>query len=220
MVFGDILGYAATVTTHVYFPLTGVISMVSSVSNQRPIEMGMIGFEGMLGATLALGIKTSPLNGLVLSTGSALRMPATDFLDQLRESNGFQQVLDRYLYVMIEQLALTAACNCFHDVRARLARWLLMMDDRAQSDKLDLTHMFLAEMLGVRRSAITIAAGDLQERKFISYSRGHICILSRSGLEAASCGCYAKANRSYQKMLPTSDNIHKPVVEPAFGELT
>jgi CRP-like cAMP-binding protein len=200
--FGKILCDAGTPAEYAHFPLTGYISLVGTVKGQKPLEVGMIGNEGMLGATLALGIDTPPLRGIVQGAGSALRMTAAQFRRQLEASPDLQRTLDGYLYVRIEQLALTAACNCFHEIIERLARFLLMAHDRAHGDCLHLTHQFLAEMLGVRRSAVTIAAGELQRRQLIRYTRGQITVRSRHGLEAASCACYAAAVKAYDRRLP------------------
>lgn len=164
--------------------------------------MGMIGNEGMLGATLALGIDTFPMRGVVQGSGTAMRVEVSQFRRELQQNPALKQALERYLYVLIEQLAQNASCNSFHEVRPRLARWLLMTHDRVEGDCFKLTHLFLAGMLGVRRSAVTIAAGELQERRLISYSRGQIRVLNRRGLEAASCECYATSVRAYDRRFP------------------
>ena len=212
--FGEVLSDPGKPIRHVHFPLTGYISLVSTVSGHRPIEMGMIGNEGMLGATLTLGISTAPLRAVVQGAGSALRMTVAQFHMQLRQSPDMQRMLDRYLYIFIEQLAQTAACNSFHEVHARLARWLLMTHDRAQSDRFHLTHLYLAGMLGVRRSAVTIAAGELQRQQLIRYTRGQITIRSRRGLEEASCECYAAGIDAYARLLPVTGKINSRTAPP------
>lgn len=204
LIFGDVLCDSTIPIRHVRFPLTGFITLVAAVSGRRPIEMGMIGNEGMLGATLQLGISAAPLQAIVQGAGTALRITAAQFRLQLRDSPALQRTLDRYLYVRIEQLAQTAACHSFHEVQARLARCLLMTHDRAHSDQFQLTHLFLAQMLGVRRSAVTIAAGELQRRQLIRYTRGQITVRSRLGLEEASCECYAAAVDAYDRRLPVT----------------
>jgi CRP-like cAMP-binding protein len=207
LVFGDVLCDPGKPIRHVHFPLTGFISLVTTVSGHRPIEMGMIGNEGMSGATLVLGIGAAPLQAVVQGAGSALRMTAAQFRLQLRQNPDLQRTVDRYLYVLIEQLAQNAACNAFHEVQARLARWLLMTHDRAHSDRFHLTHLFLAGMLGVRRSAVTIAAGELQRQLYIGYTRGQITVYSRRGLEKASCECYAAAVDAYDRRLPVTGKM-------------
>jgi CRP-like cAMP-binding protein len=197
LVFGDILCEPDQPFEYVYFPLTGFISLVALTDDHKPLEMGMIGNEGMLGGTLALGIASARLRGVVQGSGSALRMSAQQLQRELKASPELRAVLGRYVYVLMGQLTQTATCNCFHEVEARLARWLLMTDDRSHSDHFRLTHQFLADMLGVQRSAVTIAAGKLQNRKLIHYARGKISILSRSKLEAASCECYAATISNY-----------------------
>ncbi len=202
--FGEILSKYGTNVTHVYFPLTGFISLVSTVDSRQPIEMGMIGNEGMMGATLALGVNKAPLQAVVQGPGSALMMTAARFRRLIRENSAFHHSIDHYLFVLIEQLAQTAACNCFHDVHARLARWFLMTHDRAHGSDFHLTHQFLADMLGVRRSAVTIAAGKMQDERIIHYTRGLISVLSRRRLEAASCECYAMSVSAYNRLMPAA----------------
>ena len=200
LTFGDILCEPDQSYRRVYFPLTGFISLVEIVSGHQPLEIGMIGNEGMLGATLVLGIGAAPLRGVVQGTGTALRMTVPQFRVGLRDSPGLLRTLNRYLYLGIEQLSQTTACSRFHEVEARLVRWLLMTHDRAHTDHFHLTHQFLADMLGVRRSAVTIAAGVLQKRGLIRYARGEITIVSRRGLEAASCECYGTTVDNYARL--------------------
>ena len=190
LAFGTVLCEPDEPLPHVYFPLTATISLVMPVNGRQPLEMGLVGSEGMLGATLVLGINALPLRAVVQGSGAALRIATASFRRQLRDSPALLRRLNRHLYVLMAQLAQTAACTRFHDVEARLARWLLMTHDRAHGDEFRLTHQFLADMLGVRRSGVTIAAGDLQRRELISYTRGAIQVLNRKGLEAAACECY------------------------------
>lgn len=208
LISGDNLADFGSPMEYVYFPLTAIISQFAGVSGRQPIDLRMIGSEGMLGATLALGINTPPLRSIVQSSGNALRMTTSQFREQLQTSPIFKLTLDRYLYVLFEQLAQTAACNSFHKVPARLARWLLLTHDRAHGNSFHLTHRFLASMLGVRRSAVTIAAGEFQQRNFIHYIRGQISVISRPGLETASCECYIASVNTYNRCLPVN---HLPV---------
>ena len=175
--------------SHVYFPLVGFISRTSILDNHQPLEIGLIGNEGMLGATLALGVDEAPMRAVVQGAGTALRMTAGDLRRELKRTK-MTPILGRYLYILIAQLARSSACTRFHEIEPRLARWLLMTHDRAHVDHFHLTHEFLADMLGVRRSGVSIAAGKLQRRKLIRYSRGEIRVLDRKGLEAAACSCY------------------------------
>lgn len=202
MEFGTVLCEPETPISHVYFPLTGFIALVEVVGNHQPLEMGLIGSEGMLGATMALGVFTVPLRAVVQGTGTALRMSAVDFDNELQNTPILLSTLGRYLYILMAQLAQTTACTCFHEVEARLARWLLMTHDRAHANHFHLTHKFLADMLGVQRSAVTIAAGTLQKRMLIHYTRGEINIINRKGLEAASCECYVAVTEDYSSLFP------------------
>lgn len=190
LAFGDILCEADERLRYVYFPLTGFISLVATVGSHPPLEIGLIGNEGMLGVTLVLGVSAARLRGVVQGSGTALRMTATQLRHELRSSRSLRRTLNRYVFVLLAQLSQSTACTRFHEIKARLARWLLMTHDRAHADHFHLTHQYLANMLGVQRSAVTIAAGMLQRKKLIRYTRGEISILNRRGLEAVSCECY------------------------------
>ena len=201
LVFADVVCLPGDRIHHVYFPTDSFISLVAPVDGYAGLEVGMVGSEGMFGVSLMLGVDVSPLHALVQGAGQALRMNATRFRRQLASSRALRQGLNRYTYVLISQLAQTAACTRFHVVEARLARWLSMTRDRAGSDEFYLTQEFLSHMLGVRRVGVTKAASSLQKHKLISYSRGVISILDRNGLEAAACGCYLADKKTYDKIM-------------------
>lgn len=199
LLFGDILCQPEQPYKHVYFPVTAFISLLGIVDAHPPLEVGLIGHEGMLGVTLVLGVRDAQLRGMVQGPGSALRLAAPQFRRLLRENPALVRTLNRYLFVTTTQQALTIACTHFHEVDRRLARWLLMSHDRAHADHFYLTHQYLGDMLGVQRSAVTIAAGALQQRNIISYTRGKINVLDRKELEEASCECYEAANEDYAR---------------------
>jgi CRP-like cAMP-binding protein len=194
---GAVLCEPGQPTRHVYFPTSCYISLVSAIEGEPGLEVGMVGREGMLGAQLVLGVSAIPLHALVQGAGMARRISAARFRHALSASKALQLALNRYVYVLMAQLATSAACTRFHHVEPRLARWLLMTQDRAHSDSFHLTHEFLANMLGVRRVGITGAASDLQRHGLIRYHRGDITVLDRAGLEAAACSCYAADRRAY-----------------------
>jgi CRP-like cAMP-binding protein len=197
---GEVIYRAGELMSHVYFPTGSLISLVTSIDNNNS-EVGLVGDEGMTGIPLILGIDITPFTLLVQGKGSAERIQSSTFLRILEHSSKLQEVLKRYLYVAMRQLARTAACTRFHLLEGRLARWLLMTQDRAHSDHFHLTHVFLAYMLGVRRVGITKAASLLQQRKLISYQRGDINILDRAALESVSCSCYQADKEIYDRIL-------------------
>jgi CRP-like cAMP-binding protein len=188
--YGQILYEPAGRIRYVYFPINCLVSLLTTVENHRTLEVGVVGNEGMVGMPLALGIDASPVKALVQGAGSAMRMTAAHFGAEIKKNLPLQQALNRYIHLLIAQVSQTAACNRFHEAQARLARWLLMTGDRMHVDDFQLTQEFLGHMLGIRRVGVTHAAGDLEKKKLIEYSRGNIKILNRKGLEAASCSCY------------------------------
>jgi CRP-like cAMP-binding protein len=190
LTFGEILYEPGERIQHVYFPNDSLVSLLTLVDGHLALEVGMVGREGMVGVALSLGADVSPVRALVQGAGAAMRMKAARFSREIRKSPQLQQEVNRYTGVLMAQITQTAACNRFHVVEARLARWLLMTRDRVRSDEFRLTHEFLGHMLGVRRVGVTKAARALQGRKLIRYSRGKIQILNRRGLEACACACY------------------------------
>jgi CRP-like cAMP-binding protein len=188
-------------TTSAWFPTSSFISLISLAGGHGGVEVGMVGSEGMVGAQLALGVPTSPLRALVQGSGLAWRVAADDLRAVLDASTALRGVMNRYLYVLMSQQATSAACLRFHQLDRRLARWLLMSQDRAGTASFHLTQEFLAYMLGVRRVGVTVAAGGLQRAGLIEYHRGELTVLDRPALEAAACDCYASDNATYAALL-------------------
>ena len=181
---------------HVYFPDDGLISLLIVMGDETVREIGVIGNEGMLGAAVALGMKTTPTRALVQLPGTALRMKAGALRDELGRGGALPNVLRRYSHALFTQVARSAACVSSHAVNQRLSRWLLMTHDHAPGDEFEMKHEFLATMLGATRSVVTRAAGPLQKEGVIRYVRGRVTVLDRGGLEATACECYGavKAN--------------------------
>ncbi|MDZ7669844.1 MAG: Crp/Fnr family transcriptional regulator [Gammaproteobacteria bacterium] len=171
---------------------------MSTLHGRPPLELGLIGRDGMLGATLSLGVLVAPMQAVVQEAGSALVIKVPELRAELHDSPRLLEALHRYQFRLMMQLLQTAACTHFHEIEPRLARWLLMTQDLGITDSVHFTHEFLSHTLGVRRSGVTVAAGSLQRRGFISYSRGHIRILDRPGLESAACECHQALNDKYR----------------------
>jgi len=190
LTFGEILYEPGKPIRHVYFPTDSLVSLLTLADGHLALEVGMVGHEGMVGTPVPLGINVSAVRALVQGSGTAMRMTSARFRKEFHNCPPLQRALYRYIHVLMAQVTQTAACNRFHVVEARLARWLLMTRDRVRASQFRLTQEFLAHMLGVRRVGVTKAASALQQKKLIIYSRGEISILDGQGLEAAACRCY------------------------------
>ncbi len=201
LIYGEVLCEPGNAIPYVYFPHDGSISLLTPVDGHASMEVGLVGREGMAGMGLFLGSRISPVRMLVQGAGSAARMHANAFRQEMQRNPTLQRGLSRYLYTFMAQVAQTAVCNRHHLLEKRLARWLLMTHDRAPANEFHLTQEFLAHMLGVRRVGVTGAARQLQEQALISYRRGHIIIHDRPGLERASCRCYRDVNTIRDRMV-------------------
>ena len=191
LVLGEVLYEPGAVIKYVYFPNDSIISLISELSENSLLEVGMVGNEGMAGLAVFMGVNSSSTRALVQGAGTAMRMSSAAVRTEASQLGNFHHLLHRYSHSLLTQVSQSSACNRFHLVDARLARWLLMTKDRLGAEEFPLTQEFLSTMLGVRREGVSKAAGALQAAKLIRYSRGMITILNRRGLEAKSCQCYA-----------------------------
>ena len=176
---------------YVYFPLNCIVVLISSVESKATVEVGLIGNEGMVGATILMGAKNSTSEALILTEGKALRLPATVLRKEAKRSSRMREVILTYANALLAQSAQLAACHRYHTPQARLARLLLMINDRMTTPELRITQELLAHLLGTRRATITEAANQLQDSGLIQYVRGRIRFLDRKGLEERACSCYA-----------------------------
>lgn len=177
---------------HLYFPIDGCISIVQNIDDHPPLGIGIIGSEGVVGAEITLGASVNSFGAMVQSAGSAWKIKPKEFLVEIKNNPELRHVINRYLARHMIQLGLTAACEHFHEIGPRLAKWLLMSQDRAQSPTFFMTHEFISLMMGVRRVGITTIAADFKRRGLIDYHRGEITILNRPALKADACSCYQK----------------------------
>jgi CRP-like cAMP-binding protein len=190
--------------SHVYFPLSGVVSLVLPLKGGESVEVATVGNEGIVGLPVFLGAERSSMKAFCQVAGQALKMRADGFRRVLEEHPDFAEVVRRYAQGMIGQLSQTTACNHVHSVQERMCRWLLMTHDRVGADEFHLTQEFLAQMLGVRRPSVTVAAGLLQKEGLIRYRRGQIRIADRARLEAGACECYDTVRREFDRLLGTN----------------
>ena len=199
LAFGQVLYESQARIRDVYFPNDCFVSMLTDVDGGRAAEVGLIGSEGMIGLPVALGIAISPFRAVVQGGGTAMRMKIADFRREFSECTALKRELFLFTHLLMIQIAQTAACNRFHRVTQRMARWMLMTSDRIKSSEFRITQEFLALMLGVRRVGVSVAASDLRRRKLMAYRRGTFTILDHRGLVAAACGCYKKINDVYSR---------------------
>ena len=191
LILGEELYEPGDVIKYVYFPNDSIISLISKLSDTSWLEGGMVGNEGMAGLAIFMGVNSSSMRALVQGSGTAMRMSSAAMRTEANRIGRLHRILHRYSHSLLTQVSQSSACNRFHLVDARLARWLLMTSDRLGTAEFPLTQEFLSHMLGVRREGVSKAAGALQAAKLIRYSRGMITLLNRRGLEAKSCDCYA-----------------------------
>ncbi len=199
--YGEVLYEPGETNRYVYFPTDCVVSLLTTVDDGRTLGAELVGYEGMIGISLVLGVDVASVRARVQATGIALRIETARFHDAFLQCPSLRRELYHYAHTRLVLARQNGACSSFHAAEARLARWFLLTSDRVMSEQFFLTQTFLAETLGVRRVTITEAAGRLQHRNLISYSRGRIRILDRQGLEAAACQCYAK-NRELPRETP------------------
>jgi CRP-like cAMP-binding protein len=195
---------------YAYFPLSGCLSMVSVMDDDTCVEVGTIGWEGMVGLSLIHGVTSVPQRCIVQVAGNMRRIPIELLAAELRDHDELYDILERYAEVWINQVSRAGSCNSVHSIEKRCARWLLLTHDRVETDELPLTQEFLAIMLGVRRASVTAAATSLQKQGLITYRHGKITIVDRAGLERASCDCYTVMRTAYTKLLPFEPEDGRP----------
>ncbi len=198
---GEVIYESGGHLDYVYFPTTSIISLLYMMENGSSAEMGMSGNEGVVGIALFMGGDTMPNRAVVQSAGRAVRMKAKVLQEEFARGGQFQRLLLRYTQALITQMSQTAVCNRLHTVEQQLCRWLLLSRERLESDELIMTQELIANMLGVRREGVTVAAGRLQDEGLISYVRGHIKILDRAGLEATVCECYRVVKDEFDRLI-------------------
>ncbi len=197
---GHVLYEPSRTVEDVYFPTSGVISLLAAFEDGATVEAGVIGREGMLGTSVVLGAETTPQQALVQADGHALKMAARDLKAEVQKDGLLLNLLLRFTNALFTQVAQTAGCNRAHTLEQRLARWLLLTHDRVQQDEFAITQEFLSRMLGVRRAGVSVAASALREMRAIDYRRGKVIVLDRSGLENSSCECYSIVKAEYHRL--------------------
>jgi CRP-like cAMP-binding protein len=211
LAFGEVLYESHSEIRHVYFPNDCFVSMLTTVNASQAAEVGLIGSEGMIGVPMALGVAVSPFRAIVQGGGTAMRLKTMDFRRNFSNSAALKREVFLFTHLLMIQIAQTAACNRFHVVTQRMARWILMARDRVNSNEFRITQKFLALMLGVHRPGVSMAMCSLRERKLIVYRRGTITILDHGGLVAAACGCYKTVKDAY-----TQAQAQKGISRPAL----
>jgi CRP-like cAMP-binding protein len=203
MPLGEVLCESGDQLQHVYFPTTSIVSLLYVMEDGASAEIAVVGNEGILGVPVLLGGESTPGRAVVQSAGHGYCMKSQILKNEFNQAGPLQRLLLRYTQALITQMAQTAVCNRHHTVEQQLCRWLLLSIDRLSGDELNMTQELIANMLGVRREGVTEAAGALQHLGLIHYSRGHIKVIDRKGLEAKSCECYQVVKDEFDRLLST-----------------
>lgn len=202
LTLGQVLYESGVVQQHVYFPTDCIVSLLYVLENGQSAEIAVVGFEGMVGVSLLMGGGSTPNRAVVQSAGHAFRLGAGHVKQLVEKGGPLLHLLLRYTQTLITQMSQTAVCNRHHSLEQQLCRWLLLSLDRLPGRELVMTQELIANMLGVRREGVTEAAGKLQRLNLIHYSRGHITVLDRPGLERHVCECYEVVKRETERLLP------------------
>jgi CRP-like cAMP-binding protein len=201
--FQQVLYEPGEAIAYVYFPHRAIVSLLSTMEDGTTVEVGLVGIDGIVGTAVILGGNTTNTLASVQVGGYGMRMKAEQLKSEFNRGGALQSLLLLYTQALITQVSQIAACNRLHTLEERLARWLLTIQDRLQSEELPLTQEFISQMLGTRRSGVTVAAGTLQQAGMIRYTRGKITILNRQALEATTCECYKLIKSEYERLLNT-----------------
>jgi CRP-like cAMP-binding protein len=199
---GEVIYESGGELRHVYFPSTAIVSLLYLMENGASAEIAVVGNDGIVGVAVFMGGESMPNRAVVQSAGHAYRLHGQMLKDEFRRGGGLQRLLLRYTQALLTQMAQTAVCNRHHSVDQQLCRWLLLSLDRLPTSELSMTQELIANMLGVRREGVTEAAGKLQKAGLIQYSRGHISVLDRPGLEQRACECYQVVRKESERLLP------------------
>jgi CRP-like cAMP-binding protein len=202
MPLGQVIYEPGKRLTHVYFPITAIVSLLYVMENGASAEIAVVGNEGIVGISLFMGGESTPSRGVVQSAGHGFRLKSQLMMQEFNRAGPALHLLLRYTQALITQMAQTAVCNRHHSLDQQLCRWLLLSLDRLPSNELVMTQELIANMLGVRREGVTESAGALHRAGLIRYRRGHISVLDRKGLERRTCECYAVVKREYDRLLP------------------
>jgi CRP-like cAMP-binding protein len=199
---GEVLYEQGSILAHVYFPTTAIVSLLYEMENGASSEIAVVGNDGVVGISLFMGGESTSGRAVVQSAGMALQLKASILIREFNLGGPTLHLLLRYTQALITQMSQTAACNRHHSIDQQLCRWLLLSLDRLASNQLLMTQDLIANMLGVRREGVSVAAGNLQSEGIINYSRGHITVLDRAALEERCCECYAVVKKEYDRLLP------------------
>lgn len=201
MPLGQVVYESGSTLSHVYFPTTAIVSLLYVMENGASAEIAVVGKEGVVGISLFMGGESTPSRGVVQSAGQGFRLKSHVIKEEFKRAPVLHLLL-RYTQALITQMAQTAVCNRHHSLDQQLCRWLLLSLDRLEGNQLVMTQELIANMLGVRREGVTEGALNLQKAGLISYSRGRITVLDRTGLEKRTCECYAVVKNEYDRLLP------------------